>query len=483
MRPRPRFASTHAVELFGHCGFSRLFTPRQRVLPDALLVALAETMNEGMGGDLLPSQKAMPAAGYTYLGQFIDHDLTSDRRRFGDPPQARVKNFRTPRFDLDSLYGQGPTTDGDLYEGDRLLLHCSLLDLGRRENRRAHIKDPRNDSNRILSQMHVAFARFHNRVVDQLPIGPERLAQARDIVRRHYQWIVLHDFLPVIVGPELVNSIVAVPGVDVDASLKLFKPGLAALMPLEFSAAAFRFGHSMVRSAYQLNATSALMLTFDIAQPKGSDAVDLRGFRPLPPALAVDWQMFFKMPGSSKKPQQARPIDPLIVKPLYQLPFDIALDFTAKGRLLPYRNLHRGEIDLHLPTGQEVARELRRRQVPGSEHSLLGIEIPIEISNAMLMFNPDDIGGTGISKATLEQRLNVEAPLWYYVLKEAEHFHHGLRLGPVGGRIVAEVIIGLMLSDQRSVLRTGWKPMQGEYGCNQDGAYGIVDLLSYAAPV
>jgi Animal haem peroxidase len=482
MVPMPRFASTHAVELFGHCGFGRLFTPRQSVLPDAMLVALAETMNEGMGGDLLPSQKAMPAAGYTYLGQFIDHDLSSDRRLFGEPSQVPV-NFRTPRFDLDSLYGQGPKTDGDLYDADRLLLNGALLDLGRGADGRAHIKDQRNDSNRIVSQMHVAFARFHNRVVDQLSPGPERLAQARDIVRLHYQWIVLHDFLPVIVGRELVDSIASVPGGDMYAGLKLFKPDQAAAqIPLEFSAAAFRFGHSMVRGAYQLNASSALMLTFDIAQPTGNDADDLRGFRPLPARLAVDWQMFFNMPGSAKTPQQARPIDTLVVKPLYQLPFKIALDETPKGRLLPYRNLHRGEIDLHLPTGQEVARELRRLQVPGSKHNLLGIEIPIEISNAMLMFDPDDIGGTGISKANLEQCLNDEAPLWYYILKESEHFHHGLRLGPVGGRIVAEVVIGLMLSDQRSALRTGWKPKQGEYGCSQDGAYGIVELLSYAAP-
>ena len=470
---------------------------RARGLDDDHLVALAATMNEGMSladPPDVPPGSALPA-GYTYLGQLIDHDLTSDRRLFqgGLAGATPIQNFRTPQFDLDCLYGDGPESgDADLYDPDRLHLRVATHDLARRPDGRAHIKDPRNDSNRIVSQLHLAFARFHNRVVDDLGTAggagtAERFASARTVVRRHYQWVVLHDFLRRIVSGDLVDSILGTGAADARANLKLLAPSATPKMPFEFSAAAFRFGHSMVRSAYELNSRSGQILVFDRAQPTGSAADDLRGFRPMPESLAIEWDHFFPMPGADPlKLQPARPIDTLIARPLFELPVSVAQHATDKGRRLPYRNLHRGETDLTLPTGQEVALEMRHLSVPGAATmKILGPETPFQIEPGQLTGDGEseaNLGGTGIGKAELEGRLNAATPLWYYVLKEAAESHGGHRLGPVGGRIVAEVVISLMLSkpDGLSILEPAWRPTQGEFGCKTTGAYRMVDFLGYA---
>ena len=224
-------------------------------------------------------------------------------------------------------------------------------------------------------------------------------------------------------------------------------------------------------------------------QPGGSQADDLRGFRAIPSPLAIDWSHFFAMPGAGlQNVQLARPIDTLIVLPLFELPFSVAEDQTSKGRMLPFRNLHRSEIDIGLATGQEVAAEMRRLDVPGAAAmKVLGIDTSFSIQPGELGIpgeGENSLGGTGISKSGLEQRLGRTTPLWYYVLKEAAEFHGGHRLGPVGGRIVAEVIIGLLLAVPGSVLQSqrAWRPKKGEFGCRADGDYGIANLLDFAGP-
>jgi hypothetical protein len=321
--------------------------------------------------------------------------------------------------------------------------------------------------------------------------GPAHFSAALKIVTRHYQWIVLRDYLPTIVGRQLVDAILP-PAVfeesarraieDTWGNLKLFHPKDRQFMPLEFSAAAFRFGHSMVRSDYQLNAGGEQTLLFDGGPQGDKGSHDLRGFRRLPPEMVIEWGQFFRFPElNGGRVQLARPIDPMIAKPMFDLPIKIAQSGTAEGRNLAYRNLLRGETVLALPTGQEVADEMREHGIRFDDSEVLGRGISFRIVPGEGV-NADNVGDTGITLTELERTVGERTPLWYYVLEEASHANSGERLGTVGGRIVAEVLIWLMLADPASILQSevGWQPRRGEFGCSADGSYGVVDLLRYA---
>src|SRR5918997_3611933 len=172
-------------------------------------------------------------AGFTYLGQFIDHDLTFDKTTvmFGaNVSPAQMLQARSPSLDLDSLYGAGPGDPGSakFYEADGLHLKMGKsvaaegipakdgFDLPRglgntqAKKRKAVIPDPRNDENLAVAQTHLAFIRFHNRVVDTLPASvppAQRFAKAREIVTKHYQWMIRTDYLPRICRKAVVNSV------------------------------------------------------------------------------------------------------------------------------------------------------------------------------------------------------------------------------------------------------------------------------------
>ena len=218
----------------------------------------------------------IPAA-YTYLGQFVDHDLTLDPA--------------SPRFDLDNLYGRGPHDQDYMYrkDGIRMLLGERMsgdpfdpgaVQLPRGPNGRALIGDPRDDENRIVAQLHALFLRFHNKVVDQLG-GKKHVSfqEARQQVRWHYQWVLVNDFLPRILEEQTYQSVFPDPYRYARAIPRLRDNDLE-LMPVEFAEAAYRFGHSMIRPLYRLNS--------DLERPifssaSGDTADDLRGFRPSPP--------------------------------------------------------------------------------------------------------------------------------------------------------------------------------------------------------
>jgi hypothetical protein len=186
---------------------------------DKDLEQLARTMIEEKEEDPVPGQPPPPAdagdnadipSGFTYFGQFVDHDLTFDPnsklQRDNDPDALR--NFRTPRFDLDSVYADGPADNPFLYadDGSHLLIgkvNGGEDDLPRNAQGRALIGDPRNDENLIVSQIHLAFLKFHNKVLDQV----HDFDEARRVVRWHYQWIVIHDFLEGIVCKDVVDDI------------------------------------------------------------------------------------------------------------------------------------------------------------------------------------------------------------------------------------------------------------------------------------
>src|SRR4051794_13023908 len=229
------------------------------------IAALCAEIDPGAVGE----NPAIPA-GYTYLAQFVDHDLTFDPT----PPGRRVDdpaNLRTPRLDLDSLYGAGPLDQPYLYDGARLILGgtCALPDLPRLR-KRAIIGDPRNDEHLLIAQLHLLFMRFHNAVVERVE---PRFEEAQRLVRWHYQWIVLHDFLDRVLG--------RAPATAIPAERPFSR---APYPPLEFSGAPSPSAPAMARGSYELTPAgrgagqSFRILPAGVAAPAGTH---LGGFRPL----------------------------------------------------------------------------------------------------------------------------------------------------------------------------------------------------------
>jgi hypothetical protein len=421
---------------------------------NALVKLMRESSQAGSGDN-----PRIPA-GYTYFGQFVDHDITFDPLSVlqkANDPDALV-DFRTPRFDLDSVYGGGPSGAPYLYEsnspsnrGVKLLVGHNdenagfeRDDLPRNQQGRALIGDPRNDENLIVSQLQLLFVRFHAKVVDRVrkatPLeGAELFAEAQRVVRWHYQWIVTHDFLERIAGKPVAAAAFA--------GRRFFTWQNEPYMPVEFSGAAYRFGHSMVRQAYDLNEAIQDIPVFADAD-KPDPLEHLGGFRRLPGAWSVDWSFFFKT--SSRKPQSSRRIDTRLSPTLFKLPTGLDSGRHALAQL----NLRRGRA-LGLPSGQDVAGAIGATPLAGSALGLDSIDLP----------------------AAGKAKLQAATPLWYYVLREAE-VGGGEQLGPVGGTIVAEVLVGLLQGDPLSYLRQrpGWKP---ELPAAQAGDFTIADLVKF----
>ena len=375
------------------------------------------------GGDPPPTDTSQNnpriKAGYTFLGQFIDHDLTLDLAPLGQQATGAVTNFRSPALELDSVYGLGPALQPFLYDAarpGRFLLGGNGGDLPRNSQGTAIIGDPRNDENLIIAQLHNLLLRFHNVVFENFATGSmptdERFLEARRLVRWHYQWIVINEFLARTIGRQAVDTIILVP-----------KPTAPkAMIPVEFSVAAYRFGHSQVRGGYAMNATAGASLFPSTSAP---GAPDLRGFRPVPPNLLVDWSRFF---GETAQPSKF--IDTRISTDLLQLPDGVVPPGTSPAeRSLAVRNLQRG-IDRGLPSGQAVATEL-------------GVT---PLNDGQIWSGVT--GGSG------------PAPLWFYILREAEVSTGGQRLDGVGAQIVARVFRDILLADSESFLATEptWTP-------------------------
>jgi hypothetical protein len=405
-------------------------------------------------------------AGMTFVGQFLDHDITFDvTSRLGvatDP--RRSPNSRTPRLDLDSVYGLGPIAQSELYDpSDPVKLRVEsggrFEDLPRRADGSAVIGDPRNDSNLMISGLHAAFLQFHNRAVDATRRPGEdpldSFERARGLTVWHWQWLVVNRVLPNFVGSRVVRQVLRHGPRWYDAQ--------HGFVPVEFSGAAYRFGHSMVRPSYRANLAGDggdpfFGLVFDsrVEVPDGqnptTDPGDLRGgFRA--PRRFVGWQTFFDFGGAHTA--DVRPnkvIDTVLSTPLFALPTSaIAHVPGAPGPTsLPQRTLLR-HLTWSLPSGQAVAGEL---------------------------------GATPLARADLADlapyghRLDRSTPLWLYVLREADLVNDGQLLGPVGGRIVAEVLLGLLLADPTSYLRRrpGWKPVLGPGGAD----YDVASFLRFA---
>jgi hypothetical protein len=407
-------------------------------------------------------------AGFTFLGQFVDHDMTFDptsslaRRQ---DPEA-IRNFRIPALDLDNVYGGGPVAAPHLYDatvdGGRTTLlteeipgsgavsvaNATRFDVPRNSQGTALIGDPRNDENIVVSQFHLALLRFHNQVVAdvraELDIGftdGEIFGEAQRVVRWHYQWLVIHEFLVRTVGGRLVHDVL-------QNGPRHFKWRNDPYIPVEFSVGAYRFGHSQVRPSYRANfGTSAtdpsrqfFALIFDPASGDPADPDDLRGGRRAARRF-VDWQTFFDFGDRRARPNKK--IDTKLSTPL----FDLMGQAPGRETSLATRNLLRS-LTMKVPSGQRVAKAMNESVLPAADLA--------------------DLEDFHLEKRT---------PLWFYVLREAEVMANGERLGPVGGRIVAEVIIGLIRGDRQSYLRQepDWTPTY-ETG----GSFSTVDLLRAA---
>ena len=422
------------------------------------------------------------SAGYTYLGQFIDHDITFDPasslQKENDPDS--LEDFRTPRFDLDNLYGRGPDDQPYLFQSDgkKLLLSTRQLtgsdfdnnvrDLARNQPdpkdkdaaKRAIIGDPRNDENVIVSQLQGMFIRFHNRMADFMPNASFQEVQQQ--VRWHYQWVIIHDFLPTIIGQPMVNKLLPASN---KPDLKFFHWNIRPYMPVEFSVAAYRFGHSMVRPEYRLNTT--LPDRFDIFSM--DPTTSLTGFREFPSVWAIDWRLFFNFGNnpdqfSIKRIQPAYKIDTSLVNPLKDLPPSIA----SKINNLAQRNLLRG-TSMRLPTGQDVARAMGE-DVIDDKH--------LKVGKANM-----DGQNTNPTLVSIDSAFKNKAPLWYYVLAEAQQQfianNTPIHLGPVGGRLVGEVFFGLLIGDSHSYL-SQHPQFTPEQTFMKDGKFGIAELLTQA---
>jgi hypothetical protein len=401
--------------------------------PDDLLTTLALSMTDPRGPGLDPSnhdQGDNPdvTAGYTFLGQFIDHDLTRDTTPMPlqrtDP--RGLKNFDTPMFDLGSVYGLGPATDPHLYDPTKpgyLLIneHDGLLDLPRKDDGTALVGDPRNDENLVIAQLHVAFLRFHNTLRD----GGASFDEARRLTTWHFQWLLVNEFLPRICGQKLVSGLLAL-----GSKIPWYKPKnlKRPMMPIEFSVAAYRFGHSMVRPEYEMNDAH----TFPVFSVPGDPRDDLRGSRPIAPGQRADWTYFFDIPGKPRPDglNFSRLMDTNLAMPLHDLPPTVVpRDITPLFTDLAERNLLRGKR-LGLAAGQDVAKALMQPQ----------------LTNAQLGLTDPRWGG--------------RAPLWFYLLKEAELTQGGRRLGTTGGVLVAGTLLTLLFLDPTSYVhvKPKWRP-------------------------
>ena len=497
------------------------------------LTALGECMNDPERCDPQsapePSGESDIPSGYTYLGQFIAHEVTfddsNDTLRHGIDPN----NLRTPQVDLDGLYGgpKGPRDPkyAELYEADGIRLKVGMTErvippttrfpndlprageLDKENPKRALIADPRNDENLPLAQTHVAFIRFHNRVVERLRAKGHRddglFECARRQVVRHFQWLILEDYLPRIVDKAVLERVRAEGAPQFEkAAVGPFGP----TMPLEFSAAAFRIGHTMVRREYDWNKYHDSARTFGDGPAHVHTLFGLTGFRrprpgqsgtaasgfstsstkpegvkvllKLPGDWIIDWRRFYQFPQAPGGPPQPRvnmasKLDTVLNFQLEKLEgfSDATLQQGTEAKQLKkiikaitVRNLLRGYF-LGLPTGEEVARRL-------------GLE---PIKPGLVAEGPHE-------SILSDPLLSGQTPLWYYILKEAqllgknEKGEGGHRLGPVGSRIVAETFVGLIRHSPHSILdEPGWRP---KFGPSAEGdapaEFKMTDLLTFA---
>ena len=515
----------------GRFGFMFKSQPRLSA-SDTLLDRLGATMEEqpvvGSGGATNNDNDAFNenpnpklTSGFTFVGQFVDHDITFDTTTLSDQesdPDATT-NFRTPRYDLDAIYGRGPNADPQFYDPDdrdkfklvrtdystirtdnlktqQTLYDVPRLDPDENGKAKAIIADPRNDQTLIVLQIHVAMQRFHNKLVDTLRAsGTPRSAvfeAARRLARWHYQWMVTHEFIPAIVGQTMSDSVYLETSKAPKITLKYYKPtnpAGRAFIPVEFAVAAYRFGHSMTRPRYTVqdyvyvdaagNELTRAVSSVPLFEATPTDN-NLNGSRALPPRLKIQWSKFFNEPNKAPTARPVRQFDASLGGPLFRMPVT-ALPDSNELALLSQRNLRRGR-KMGLPSGQKVAQLMGVTPLTNAQlgqNYRIKVTVPIQ-NNVVNVISEGAEPNDSLKTELADPGWEGGAPLWFYILKEAELIGKGRTLGPVGGRIVAEVLVGLLSKDPNSylALNPSWKPAPPVTPVR--GRFTMADLLTFA---
>jgi hypothetical protein len=447
----------------------------------ALLGQLGEMMgdpgrdpNPGSNNPADPGVSSLPA-GFVYFGQFVDHDITFDVSSTLDASvdANSINNMRSPSLDLDALYGRGPGLDPFLYafppSGPPTAIKFQLgtntnigpggpsnnggpggmvtqtdFDVPRVPgSNTAIIGDPRNDENLIVVQFHHAMLRFHNAVVDLLlaaSFSGDIFAEAKRIVTHHYQWAVVNDYLTMICGAAAISDAMNTVSAPVGSPFR---------MPVEFSVAAYRFGHSMIRDTYWVN------FNFPFASLGQVFEFNRNPRLPVFTNWVVDFNAFFDTGVPVPVHNKARQIDSVLSPGLESLP-----GLAGVMAVLATRNLRRG-LALALPSGQGLAKAFG---VPSMSSAQLTSGLP---AAEVAVLNTS--GGVLLQKT----------PLWYYVLREAAVLGAGNQLGPVGARIVAETFVRILKRDASSYLNVagGFTPMLPSAAA---GDFTAADLVTFA---
>lgn len=481
----------------------------------AELVPLANTMIEPMQDPpavTVFDNVAIPA-GYTYFSQFVDHDLT------GQNQNALIKrptNNRSAVLDLDSIYGTDTidTLIGDLlipidpqfesiYMDDGVHFRLEKTATGADDLPRSFdangrnepiVSDGRNDENMIVSQIDLAFLKFHNRVADEIAAARPELTRrqvfsiAYSTVVQHYQWIVMNDFLPrLIAGKDIAAGRAYVATVRGSTDRKYTKADVSRGMPAEFSVAAYRMGHSMVRFNYGLNDLVKdgdpipERKIFDDANP----TEDLHGHREYPENAIIAFHRFLDFKSDAPQagdpdfdvPQFSMLLDTGLSAGLSMLPAFSFQDKNAPAvsqieHVLAYRNLVKGTI-FQLPSGQTVAKYYG---IPPQKIDILAKTTLADPMDKNSDFKYGDVD------AALTARFGNDTPLWYYILAEARDpaGPAGAHLGPLGKRIVTECFIAFLAATPISIFDTGFSPQAGQFGCTTTGTYTLAHLIRYA---
>ena len=380
------------------------------------------------------------SAGWPFYGQIVAHDVTRDRAPLAKHEDTNVKNFHKPRIDLECLYGDGPVAQPYFYDRDdtdKLLIGFNDTgepnDLARNPQGVALIPDARNDTYLFISQLHLALQKLHNRLVDEVRAastdGTNVFAEAQRLTRWHHQWVLVHEYLPLHVGQEVVDTILAEDAAQFRRE--------QAFMPVEFAAGAFRFGHAQVRDHYDVNERVEDVPIFP----------DLVGQQPVPAERTLDMARVFRLQGRAE-PLASKRIDASYSHAMMHLPKALTGELDdPKQSALAYRDLQRS-ASLGLLSGEVVA---------------------------------ERFGLTPLSREQLELPQGLcedDTPLSYYVQKEAFVQNNGTHLGAVGGRLIAGVLLDLLRGDPTSYLASQpeWQPtlpFEGE-------TFGMADLLKAA---
>ncbi len=479
-------------------GIKSSFKPLNRENLDALALSMTDSFGffEHRKFDLesLSFTESLPLntpSGYVYLGQFIAHDISfdsmSDRHNTSHQPWNnidldKIYNKRNAMFDLETIYGY--ETISNLNEVPRSMLmkpgSNTILRLGDtfpefneettarlsfqndlpRDDKTsiAQIVDPRNDDNVIIAQTQVAFIKFHNAIVKNLGKDdtPQTFEEAKKIAIRHYQYIILEDFLPRIVNADVLKEI---RQKIEQGTNEYYHPNLADMyIPLEFSGAAFRFGHSLIRNDYNYNlkhsSGASLSDIFNFTgRGKGINDVTKNKLRS---TWIINWKWFYDFSKSGEaidpKLNFAEKLDTKLSSGLNLL---IPKVVGNRVNSLSALDLYRG-VALQLPSGQEVADKMKVKKLTS-----------------------DEIESTFGDKLQPAQRqiFKEETPLFYYLLAEAKIHSNGNTLGEVGSRIVAEVILKLIKESTYSILNN--EIQNDEHFLGTDGKFGMTEMLEF----